>query len=198
MYAGGATGSEAEPSTLAPNVGQPDVLADSAQGAAFWSARQLWVLHTRARHEKRVAETLAQRAVAHYLPLVCSRRTYGRRVVDFQVPLFPGYVFLGGDEPALEVAWRTNRIAQVLRVADVERLRTELEQIAQVLRIGAPVDLYPGLKTGRRCRVVAGPLMGTEGVVIRWRNASRLYLAVTFIGQSAAVEIDAAVLEAVE
>ncbi len=166
--------------------------------SAFWTAGRLWVLHTRARQENRVAESLERRAVPFYLPLVASRRTYGRRVVEFQVPLFPGYVFLSGDEAAVEVAWRTKRVAQVLRVTDPDTLRCELKQVARVIRAGTAVNLYPGLKAGRRCRVIAGPLAGTEGVVLRWRNPSRLYLAVTFIGQSAVVEIDAAVLEAVE
>lgn len=159
---------------------------------------RLWVLHTRARHEKKVAENLARGAFEHFLPLVPRRRRYGRRSLQFLVPLFPGYVFLAGEEGAVEAARRTNCVANVLRVVDQARLRAELTQIARVLSAGQATSLYPGLREGRRCRVTAGPLAGTEGVVVRWRNRKRLFLAITFIGQSAVVEIDAAALEAAD
>jgi len=53
------------------------------------------------------------------------------------------------------------------------------------------------LQPGRRCRVIAGALRGVEGVVLTWSGRTRLYVGVSLIGQSATVEIDAALLEAV-
>lgn len=153
-----------------------------------------WVLHTRARNEKRIAECLAKRGVWHYLPLVTSRRTYGNRIVEFSVPLFPGYVFLCGDEFDVERAWDTRRVANILRVSDQEKLRQDLLNVERVIESGAQVDLYPGLRRGRRCRVRSGPLKDVEGVVVRRRGVSRVCVAVDFIGQSAEVEIDAALL----
>lgn len=157
-----------------------------------------WVLHTRARHEKRVAEALDQHGVDYFMPLVPSKRTYGKRVVEFSVPLFPGYVFLSGDHDDVEVAWQTNRVANIIPVSDQARLTRELRQIHALITSGKPVDLYPGLRKGRRCRIVTGPLKGLEGVVTRRRNVSRFFVAVSFVGQSAVVEIDGARLEAAE
>ena len=57
------------------------------------------------------------------------------------------------------------------------------------------VELFPTLAVGRRCRVRSGPLRDVEGVVLRWNDAWRLCIGVTLIGQSAMVEIDAALLE---
>lgn len=166
---------------------------DYSDAAARW-----WVLHTRARHEKRVAETLDQHGVNYFLPLVPSKRTYGNRVVEFSLPLFPGYVFLSGGHDDVEVAWQTNRVANIIPVSDQDQLTEELHCIHALITSEEPVDLFPGLRKGRRCRIVSGSLKGLEGVVARRRNVSRFFVAVTFIGQSAVVEIDGARLEAVE
>ncbi len=162
------------------------------------AAGQWWVLHTRARNEKRIAEYLEKRSVWHYLPLTTSRRTYGNRVVEFQVPLFPGYVFLCGDEFEAARAWESRRVANILRVGDQEKLRQDLRNVERVIASGSPVDLYPGLRRGRRCRVTAGPLRDVEGIIVRRRGVSRVCVAVEFISQSAEVEIDAALLAPAE
>ena len=157
-----------------------------------------WVLHTRSRHEKRVAEALDRRGIDHFLPLTTSRRTYGKRVREFSLPLFTGYVFLCGDEDGIQVAWETNCIANVIRVEEQAQLRADLRSIYRVCNSNMPLDLYPALQSGRRCRIRCGPLKGIEGVVTRRRGVSRIFVAVTFIGKSTVMEIDAAIVEAID
>jgi len=162
------------------------------------SAGRWWVLHTRSRHEKAVASTLGKQCICYYLPLVRTQRTYGRRHVTVRMPLFPSYLFLCGGVHECDAAWRTKRVARILHAENQEQLRTELRDIYRVVESGQPVDLYPSLREGRRCRVRSGPLRGVEGVVIRRRTPCRMYIAATMLGQSAVIEIDAAVLEAVD
>src|ERR1700681_4454873 len=53
-----------------------------------------YAAHTRANHEKRLAEQLAERSVEHFLPLYeCVRRWKDRRGA-LQLPLFPGYILV--------------------------------------------------------------------------------------------------------
>lgn len=157
-----------------------------------------WVLHTRARNEKAVAETLQRQGVCFFLPLVVHRRRYAGRVRQVEIPLFPGYVFLCGGSSERHLALRTNRVAQVLDVPDQERLRLDLLQIERVIRSREPVDLFPRLVTGARCRVIAGSLRGLEGVVLRRRGPWRVYVGVEFLGQSAELEIEPALLEVLD
>lgn len=164
-----------------------------AQLRGWW-----WVLHTRAQNEKRVAAELDRHDCQYYLPLVRVRHTYSRsRHAEFDKPLFPGYLFLCGDYHHRDIAWRTNRVASVLAVPDQDRLRAELQHICRVVESGRNVELYQGLQPGRRCRITSGPLRGVEGVVLQRCGRTRLYVGVSLIGQSATVEIDAALLEAV-
>ncbi|UCE58724.1 MAG: UpxY family transcription antiterminator [Phycisphaerales bacterium] len=169
----------------------PQVLIDEFVGR--W-----WVLHTKARNEKALSGTLERLEIQHFLPLVRYKRLYGGRIRRVEIPLFPGYVFLCGSDEDRLVALKTNRIASVLEVVDQERLRDDLRQINLAVHGDEPIDLYPGLRSGSRCRVVSGSLSGLEGVVLRRRGPWRVYVGVEFVGQSAELEIDPALLELID
>jgi len=157
-----------------------------------------WVLHTKARNEKAVAADLEKMRVDYFLPLVERRQVRAGRARSVKIPLFPGYVFLcGGSEDRLK-ALRTNRVARVLEVGDQERLRSDLRHVCRVIESGEPVDLYPRLRRGRRCRVTSGTLAGLEGVVLRRRGLWRVYVGVEFLGQSAELEIAPMLLEVID
>lgn len=158
-----------------------------------------WVVHTKARAEKAVAAQLERRKVEHFLPLACVQRRYGaRRATEVSLPLFPGYLFLCGGDTERLITLDTHRVARVIRVINQEGLKRELDQIYRTVTSGITVDLYPGIKRGRRCRVVAGSLKGIEGVVLRRRGVCRVFLAVEILGQSAEVELDPGLLEVIE
>ena len=157
-----------------------------------------WVLHTRSRNEKKVAEHLARRGIQHFLPLARCRRTYGGKTKDVSIPLFPGYVFLCGRLEDRYEALRTNRVANVLEVSSQDQLKYDLRQIERVLQSDSPVDLYPRLKKGARCRVIGGSLKGLEGVVLCRRGPWRFYVGVHLIGQSAELEIDSRMLDVLD
>jgi transcription antitermination factor NusG len=157
-----------------------------------------WVIHTKSRMEKALAADLERLKIGHYLPLLQTRRRYGGRVFDMSLPLFPGYLFLCGQEDDRYATLMTHRAAQVIPVVDQERLKHELRQVYRVTISDEPVDLYPGLRAGQRCRIASGSLQGIEGVVIRRRGLCRVYLGVEVLGQSAELEIDPALLEIID
>ena len=88
---------------------QPDVPA----GDGRW-----WVLHVRPRAEKSLSRRLLDRGTSFFLPLHERHwRNKGRQFRSY-LPLFPGYIFLHGDERARVTALETNLVAQVLPVED--------------------------------------------------------------------------------
>ena len=93
---------------------------------------------------------------------------------------------------------RTNRVANVIEVKDQEKLLDELVQFERALRAGAPLTPYKYIKAGQQCRVVAGPLLGLEGIVIQIKNISRLVLQIDMLGQAASVEIDVDLIEPID
>lgn len=149
--------------------------------------------------EKALAWDLLDAGIDYFLPLARLTRTYGRHRQEVVLPLFPGYLFCAcASVEQLYTVKDTRRIANMVGVTDQTMLRNELEQIRLALNTPHQVDLFPGIKTGRRCRVIAGSLKGLEGVVITRRDVSRIYLDVSMLNQSAVLEIDALLVEPLE
>lgn len=174
----------------------PSSVAMDQQDDAFGG--YWWLVHTKSRQEKALADHLEKMAIGYFLPLVEMKRKYGKRVFHLQVPLFPGYLFLQGGHDERYAVLMTHRAAKVIDVVDQERLKTELRHVQCVVMSDEPVDLFPMIKRGRRCRVVKGSLAGLEGVVVRRRSTCRVYIGVEALGQSAELEIDPALLEIID
>ncbi len=164
---------------------------DAAEG--LW-----WLVHTKPRNEKALASDLERKGIQYFLPLARHRRIYGGRTFQVEIPLFSSYLFLCGGEAERYATLMTHRAVQVIAVADQARLKAELRHVYRATTSDQPVDLYPGIKRGRRCRVMRGSLAGLEGVVIRRRGMCRVYLGVEILGQSAEVEVDPSLLEVID
>ncbi len=154
-----------------------------------------WVAHTKSRNEKALAHDLITRDVHYFLPMTWKARKSSRRTIRSLLPLFSGYLFFCGNEDQRIKLLQTNRVSNLIEVVDQELLVEELSQIEKALRAGAPLTPDNYVKVGKKCRVIAGPLMGLEGIVIEAKNATRLVLQVDMLGQAASVEIDVDLLE---
>ena len=168
--------------------------------AARWTVPEralgTWfVLHTKSRQEKLLADTLSTMGIAAYLPLVRQPRYYGRHKLSVELPLFAGYLFLRGSIDDAYSADRTNRVAKIIPVADQQRLDTELQNIQLALERGAELDLCQALTKGTPVEVRSGPFRGLQGVVEDRVKPNRLLLQVEMLGRAVSLEVDGALLE---
>lgn len=175
----------------------PPMLPDSVACVSELSSRW-WVAHTKARFEKAFCWDMLNRGIGYYLPLLDRVRVYRGKKRHVLMPLFSSYVFLCGSPEDRLSALATNRLCQVISVPDQEQFVSELSSIEQALSGSAELDPYPHAAVGKRCRITAGPFSGMEGIVVQRANVTRLVLQVSMLGQGAAMEIDADLLEAVE
>ncbi|MHC4558882.1 MAG: transcription termination/antitermination protein NusG, partial [Planctomycetota bacterium] len=141
---------------------------------------------------------LIHRNISYFLPMSWKVRRRSRRTIRSLLPLFSGYLFFCGEEDQRLELLRTDRVANLIEVEDQEKLLSELVQFEQALRAGAPMKAYRYIKTGQQCRVIAGPLLGLQGVVVKTKGAARLVLQVDMLGQAASVEIDIDMIETVD
>jgi hypothetical protein len=90
-------------------------------------------------------------------------------------------------------------LCQVIAVRDQKQLTDELTALHRLISGGIKLELYPFATVGRRCRITKGPFEGMEGTVVERKDArvARLVLEVSMLGQGAAMEIEADLLEAV-
>jgi transcriptional antiterminator RfaH len=149
-----------------------------------------WVVHTRPRAEKAMARQLLRDSTSFFLP-VCKRqwRNNGRLLQSFP-PLFPGYLFLWGADEARISAIKTNLVANLLPVADQRQMQSDLMRVFGLMESGAPLTPEERLEPGTPVAIVAGPLAGLEGKVIRRGRRYHFTIEVRLLQQGVSVEIE--------
>jgi transcription termination/antitermination protein NusG len=167
--------------------------------AAIDHYRPRWyVIHTRSRHEKRVSEQLEIKQVEVFLPLYRSRRNWNGRNATVDLPLFPGYLFvhipLAERLSVLNVGGVAGLVSFQGAPVPLPDLELERMRTCFSLKTAEPV---PYFQPGNRVRIVAGPLAGLEGVILRQNGQMRFVLSIDLILRSVAVNVDACDLELV-
>lgn len=159
--------------------------------------RDWFALYTRTHHEKSVVEHLTQRGIENYLPTYQAVHSWSHnRQVTLDLPLFPNYLFVhvaSHDRVrTLEVPGALSFVGNARKPSPLPELEIESLRASLQLRKFEP---HPYLTTGTRARIVAGPLAGMEGIVVRTKSHLRVVLTVDLIMQSIAVEVNADELE---
>ena len=154
-----------------------------------------WVAHTKSRNEKALACQLVNREVPYFLPMHWKVSKSRGRTIRSLLPLFPSYLFFCGNENQRLEVLKTNRTASLIPVEDQEQLVRELLPIEIMLKLGKTVLPHDSMQVGQRCRVTAGPLAGSVGMVIQTPKETRLVLQVNMLGQAASVEIASDMVE---
>jgi transcriptional antiterminator RfaH len=156
----------------------------------------LWfVAHTRPRCEKKLAEFCKQNGLAATLPCYSQAHKYRGKTVVFRKPLFPGYVFLHIEHCDRQKISQSDCIANLLEVFDQETLANQLNDILCALETDLEIRLAPTIGEGMRVKIKYGPLRGVEGWVEKRHGMSTVLLRLDFIGQAAAVKLEATDLE---
>jgi transcription antitermination factor NusG len=158
----------------------------------------LWfVAHTRPRCEKKLLEYCGRKGLEATLPCYRSAHKYRGKTVVFQKPLFPGYVFLQMPAEKRGVVRQSDHVANLLDVHDQELFTRQLGEVMQALETDLEIRLAPTIGEGARVKIKSGPLRGVEGWVEKRYGMSVVLLRLDFIGQAAAVKMEAMDLEMV-
>ena len=154
-----------------------------------------FVAHSRPRREKKIVEHCVRNAVEATLPCQRSVHKYRGKTVEFQKPLFPGYVFLRLKAEQKELVSQNDHVANLLDVYDQETFERQLQDILIAVESNVSVRLAPSIGEGMRVRIKGGPLEGIEGWVEQRYGMTTVLLRLDFINRAAAVKIDAELLE---
>jgi transcriptional antiterminator NusG len=155
-----------------------------------------YAVWTHSHCEQLVRDQLLRVGVRAFLPTVdvWSRRRGVRRLIG--APMFPGYLFLRHaiDKKSYCEISRVRGIVRVLgerwdRLARISD--EEMESIERVVTVREPVLPYPYLKEGQRARIIAGPLAGLEGILVKSRpDKGLLVLSVHLLQRSVGISVD--------
>lgn len=152
-----------------------------------------YALYTRCHHERTTNKILTDNGLVTFLPeiLVPSRRKDRKLLI--KRPLFPNYLFVrldGNKENWLKV-YRTHGF---VRICGNERPTPIPDEDINSIKIFVQSDrnIYPlpFLVVGSKVKVVAGPLAGAIGVLLKEDpKKRRLVVSVELMGQSVAVTL---------
>jgi len=165
---------------------------------AYWEPRW-YVIWTRSRHEKSVAEQLERKQIETFLPVYETIRRWKNGDHLLQLPLFPAYAFV---RIALKDRLDVLKVPGVARLVGSNGAPTplcdeEVEGLRRALTGGVKAAPHRYLTEGRRVRITAGALAGREGILVRRKGAMRVVLSVDLIQRSILVDLDACILESV-
>lgn len=167
-----------------------DPLLPQLDGKLDW-----WVAHVRPRCEKKLVNYCGKISVSATLPTYSNVRKYRGKEVTFHKPLFPGYVFLRMFHGRRQKVIQSQYVANMLEVPDQETFEAQLEDILYALEQKVEIHLQPTIGKGCEVRITHGALQGLDGWVEERYGMSTVLLRLNFIGQAAAVKIDADDLE---
>lgn len=150
-------------------------------------------IRTRSNCERTVSTGLEIKGLNAYLPVYRSRRRWSDRVVDLQLPLFPGYVFCRFDATRRFPIISTPGVVSIVGFGNDPAVIPdhEIQAIETVLSSGLATEPCPFLREGQRVRVTHGSLKDVEGILVKKRADWRLVVSVTMLQRSVSVELDA-------
>jgi transcription antitermination factor NusG len=158
-----------------------------------------YAIQVASKKEKSVASVLAEKGYECFLPLYPKRSAWSDRIKVIATPLFGGYVFSRFDvrfrfpilvTPNVQAIVGNGKIPAAIPEQDLDAIRVALQN-------GIPIEPSDCFQEGDSVRVTKGPLIGVEGVFIKYRGSCRLILSVPLIQRSVAVEIDRLCVEPV-
>lgn len=157
-------------------------------------------IRTAARWEKKVAELLEMARVPVFLPTLTRTVHYRTRKNVLEIPLFDGYVFFDHSRVS-DLPRRPDHkkyIAQILRTADPDTLRTELSTISGLMKNKQLIQERVFGAVGDDVTITSGSFKDYQGTIVRQLpNKRRLVLAVSYLGLSLEVMVDDASVERV-
>lgn len=127
-----------------------------------------YVVYTKPKWEKKVAEQLAQKGIDCYCPLVTQLRQWSDRKKKVEVPLFNSYVFVRLNEADRNLVFQSAGVIRYLfwlgKPAVVKDY--EIETIKEWIDSSDDYDVsLSALKVGDKVTLVSGPFKSQSAIV---------------------------------
>jgi transcriptional antiterminator RfaH len=139
-----------------------------------------YVIYTKAKNEKKVADRLQLLGINVYCPLVTVVKQWSDRKKKVQMPLLNSYVFVNVEEKERESVFQIEGVVRylfwlgkpaVVREAEISALKEGLKETIVSYEVH-------GIKVGDTVPIPSGPFHGKEGIVKQIsKNSLQLVLA---------------------
>ena len=126
-----------------------------------------YVIYTKPRNEKKVAERLQQIGITVYCPMVTMMKQWSDRKKKVQIPLLNSYVFVCLEEKEREKVFQISGVVRYLfwlgkpamvREEEISALQEGLKETIISFEVN-------GIKVGYMLPIPSGPFQGKEGII---------------------------------
>jgi len=160
--------------------------------------KKWFVVYTKPRREKKLAEFALKNDIDYYLPLMDSVKYYDRKKLVYKKPMFSSYIFIRvTPKERRDIAVSGHTVSFII-VSDEQQFLEELKQIHQVRVTGVEATDHKYISEGTRVRFTEGSLEGIVGLVTDVKNIDKVILQVNILKRAIAVTADSSLLEVLE
>jgi transcription antitermination factor NusG len=159
----------------------------------MFEEKKWFVVYTKSRCEKKVADLLTRKGIENYCPLNRVQKQWSDRKKIILAPLFTSYVFVYITASEQSTICRTEGILNFVYWLNKPAVirNEEIDIIKQFLNDHSIVRLEKvSININDVVRVIAGPLMEQEGKVVAFKNKS-VKIMLPSLGYLMYVEIEA-------
>jgi transcription antitermination factor NusG len=153
-----------------------------------------YAVHTKARHEKRIAAQFEEKRVCTFLPVLRQIRRWSDRRRRVEVPMFSCYAFVRIVQTCGE-RFKVLRTPGVLGFVGSEGNGTpipdeQIENLKTTVKTDVPCLPHPFLNAGGRVRIRGGSLDGVEGILVGQGRDQSLVVSVELLHRSVAIRVE--------
>jgi transcription antitermination factor NusG len=158
--------------------------------------RNWYVIHTRPKCEQKVYDQVVKKGIESYLPLIDTVRYWSDRKKKVKIPLFPGYVFINGDEKERYDA--ISNTAGALRYVMYRKRPAvvsdeEINSIKISMQIPEKVKIeHKNLALGDLVEITHGVFRGLKGYITQTRGNYKLMVNISELDTSFSIQLSSA------
>ena len=161
--------------------------------------KRAWhVFYLRPRNERIATRLISNQGYEVFCPVIQKIKRWKnrqRRIV--YLPLFPNYLFVYTYPHELFAVRSFSQVINFVSFSGKPSVLSEKEVygIQRMLKLGAPLTVETQFSRGEQVRIVAGPLKGHEGILVKRRNKSRFGIRLKAINHAVFIDISQSDLE---
>lgn len=160
-----------------------------------------YVLYTFPRAEKLVQTELLKMNYEVFLPLVRTLKLWKNRQKKwiYQV-LFPSYIFINTFKSELYKISQIPKIVTFIHIGGEPSVvsNKEIECIKKMLDLHQNISTYMDFCEGEKVKIIRGPLIGFEGLLLQQNGKSRFGIQLKDIHQTISIDISTDMLEKIQ
>jgi transcriptional antiterminator RfaH len=164
------------------------------------SSQRFWrAVYVNSRTEKKVMNTLLEKGIEAYAPVVKTMRQWSDRKKMVEMPLLNGYVFVFVSELEHDKMLQTPGVVRFVRSEGKVALirEVEIQRLKQLVDLGYQLEanaINKVYKEGDKVKISSGALKGIEGYVTDAPDGKLIEVLLESIGQCIRVRVPKEIL----